>query len=102
MAGDFDLEDLRQQLRMIMNMGPLDKLLGMIPGVGAQLKNLKIDESKFKKMEAIINSMIAKGSGTTISDVNKLLKQYEEMKKMMKKLKKISGVPKLPRFPFGF
>jgi len=120
MAGDFDLEDLRQQLRMIMNMGPLDKLLGMIPGVGAQLKNLKIDESKFKKMEAIINSMtpeerrnpriinmsrkkrIAKGSGTTISDVNKLLKQYEEMKKMMKKLKKMSGVPKLPRFPFGF
>ncbi len=120
MAGDFDLEDLRQQLRMIMNMGPLDKLLEMIPGVGAQLKNLKIDESRFKKMEAIINSMtpeerknpriinmsrkrrIAKGSGTSVSDVNKLLKQYEEMKKMMKKLKKMSGMPRLPRLPFGF
>ncbi len=120
MAGDFDLEDLRQQLRMIMNMGPLDKLLGMIPGVGAQLKKIKIDERQFKKMEAIINSMtpeerrnpriinmsrkkrIARGSGTSISDVNKLLKQYEEMKRMMKKLKNMSGIPKLPKFPFGF
>ncbi len=120
MAGDFDLEDLRQQLRMIMSMGPLDKLLGMIPGIGAQIKNIKIDEKQFKKMEAIINSMtpeerrnpkiinmsrkkrIAKGSGTSVSDVNKLLKQYEEMRKMMKKLKKMSGVPRLPKFPFGF
>ncbi len=121
MTGEFDLEDLREMLRMIQSMGPLDKLLSMIPGVGAQIKNLKVDEKQFKRIEAIINSMtpeerrnpkiinmsrkkrIAKGSGTTISEVNKLLKRYEEMKKMMKKLQKAGGIPtlpKMPRFPF--
>ncbi len=118
MAGDFDLEDLREMLRMIQNMGPLDKLLGMIPGVGAQLKNVKVDEKQFKKIEAIINSMtpqerrtpriinmsrkkrIAKGSGTSISEVNKVLKRYEEMRKMIRKLKGAGGIP-VPKFPFG-
>ncbi len=119
MAGDFDLNDLREMLRMIQNMGPLDKLLSMIPGVGAQLKNVKVDEKQFKRIEAIINSMtpeeranpriinlsrkkrIAMGSGTKVSDVNKLLKQYQEMKKMMRKLKGAAGLP-MPRFPFKF
>ncbi len=119
MAGDFDLNDLREMLRMIQNMGPLDKLLSMIPGVGAQLKNVKVDEKQFKRIEAIINSMtpeersnpriinmsrkkrIAAGSGTKVSDVNKLLKQYQDMKKMMRKLKGGAGLP-MPKFPFKF
>jgi signal recognition particle subunit SRP54 len=101
-------------------MGPLEKLLGMIPGVSAELKNVKIDEKKFKKTEAIILSMtkeerrnpkiinmsrkvrIAKGSGTSVGDVNKVLKEYEEMRKMVKTLKGMHGIPKLPRFPFKF
>ena len=117
MAGEFDLEDLREMLRMIQSMGPLDKLLSMVPGIGPQIKNLKIDEKQFKRFEAIINSMtpeerrnpkiinmsrkkrIAKGSGTTISEVNKLLKRYEEMKKIMKKLQKAGGIPTIPRIP---
>ncbi|HIQ31306.1 MAG TPA: signal recognition particle protein, partial [Aquifex aeolicus] len=57
MTGEFDLEDLRDMLRMIQNMGPLEKLLAMIPGVGAKLKGIKVDQTQFKKMEAIINSM---------------------------------------------
>jgi signal recognition particle subunit SRP54 len=91
----------------------------MIPGVGAKLKNVKVDEKQFKKIEAIINSMtpeersnpriinlsrkkrIAMGSGTKVSDVNKLLKQYQEMKKLMKKMKGATGIP-MPRFPFKF
>ncbi len=120
LKGEFDLEDMLKQLRFIKSMGPLDKLLGMLPGIGAQLKGLKIDENKFKKTEAIILSMtkqerrnpkiinmsrkqrIAKGSGTTVSDVNKVLKEYEEMKKMIKKLKNMQGMPQLPKFPFPF
>ncbi|MCX8060848.1 MAG: signal recognition particle protein, partial [Aquificaceae bacterium] len=120
LKGEFDLEDLLKQIRFIKNMGPLDKLLGMLPGIGSQLKGLKIEEKKFKKTEAIILSMtkqerrnpkiinmsrkqrIAKGSGTTVSEVNRVLKEYEEMKKMIKKLKGMKGVPQLPRFPFPF
>ncbi len=120
LKGEFDLEDMLKQIRFIKNMGPLDKLLGMLPGIGAQLKGLKIDDSKFKKTEAIILSMtkqerrnpkiinmsrkqrIAKGSGTTISDVNKVLKEYEEMKKFIKRFKNMQGIPQLPKFPFPF
>ncbi len=119
LAGDFDLEDLRDMIRMIQNMGPLDKLLSMIPGVGAQIKNIKVDEKQFKRIEAIINSMtpeerknpriinmsrkkrIARGSGTSISEVNKVLKRYEEMRKMMRKMKGMMGMP-MPKFPFKF
>jgi signal recognition particle subunit SRP54 len=89
-------------------MGPLSSILEMIPGIGKQLKDVQIDENEFNKAEAIIYSMtpeerrkpilikdsrkkrIAKGSGTTIQDVGKLLKQYEQTKKMMKQL---SGMP---------
>ncbi len=113
MNAEFTLDDLKEQIQMIRNLGPLENILKMIPGVGAKLKGLKVDEKQFVKIEAIINSMtpeeranphiingsrkrrIAKGSGTTIMDVNKLLKQYKEMKKMMKKMKK-SGKMKLP------
>ena len=120
MTGEFTLEDMLKQIRFIKNMGPLEKVLQMIPGLGAQLKNVKIDEKKLKKTEAIILSMtkeerrnpriinlsrkqrIAKGSGTTISDVNKVLKDYEEMKKIAKKLKGMLGFGGLPKLPFKF
>jgi len=108
MNAEFTLEDLRDQIRMIRNLGPMEQILKMIPGIGSKIKDLKVDEKQFVKIEAIINSMtpeerakphiingsrkkrIARGSGTTILDVNKVLKQYEEMKKMMKKMKKMS------------
>ncbi len=85
-------------------MGSISQLLGMIPGIGSNLKNVEIDEKAFVKIEAIINSMtkeerknprvlngsrrkrIAKGSGSTIQDVNRLVKQFEEMQKMMKRV----------------
>ncbi len=105
----FTFEDLREQLRKIRNMGPLENLLNMIPGMNKALKDTKVDEREFVKIEAIINSMtplertnhsiingsrrrrIAMGSGTSVSDINKLVKQYLEMKKMMKMLKKGGG-----------
>ncbi len=113
MNAEFTLEDLKEQIQMIRNLGPLENILKMIPGIGSKIKHLKVDEKKFVKIEAIINSMtpeerrnphiingsrkrrIAKGSGTTIVDVNQVLKQYKEMKKLMKKMKK-SGKMKLP------
>jgi signal recognition particle subunit SRP54 len=101
----FTLDDYLDQLGQIKNMGNIEQLMGMIPGVkpGA-LKDAKIDENMLVKTEAIILSMtekervnpdiiassrkkrIASGSGTTVEDVNKLLKQFEQMKKMMKQL----------------
>ncbi len=101
----FTLEDFREQLKQVRSMGPLEQILEMFPGMNQKaLKSLQVDEREFVKMEAIINSMtpkeriqhklihskrkqrIAKGSGTDIRDVNKLLKQFEQAKKMMKKL----------------
>ncbi len=104
----FTLEDFRDQMVQIRKMGSITDLLGMIPGLGnlKQLKNLQVDERQFVRIEAIINSMtpqerrqhgiingsrrkrIARGSGTTIQDVNQLLKNYVQMLKMMKKLNK--------------
>jgi signal recognition particle subunit SRP54 len=102
---EFTLEDFRDQLKQIRKMGPLDQLVDMLPKVGP-LQNLpkdaSVDESKLKQVEAIINSMtneerrdhnvidgkrrkrIAKGSGTTVQDVNQVLKQYLQMRTMMK------------------
>ncbi|MCX7760968.1 MAG: signal recognition particle protein [Hydrogenothermaceae bacterium] len=118
MNAEFTLEDLRDQIRMIRSLGPMEQILKMIPGIGGKIKDLKVDEKQFVKIEAIINSMtpeerrkpfiingsrkkrIARGSGTTILEVNKVLKQYEEMKKMMKKIKK-SGKMNFPfKLPF--
>lgn len=104
----FTLEDFRDQMVSIRKMGSLTDLLGMIPGLGKskQLKNLQVDEKEFVRIEAIINSMtplerrqhslikgsrrqrIAKGSGTQVQDVNRLLKNYNQVMKMMKKLNK--------------
>jgi len=100
----FTLEDFRDQIREIRKMGPLRELLSMIPGIGSALRNNDIDEKQLVKLEAIINSMtpeerrkpqiinasrkrrIAMGSGTTVQDVNMLLKQFEEMQKLIKQL----------------
>ncbi|MCH7973256.1 MAG: signal recognition particle protein [Bacteroidetes bacterium] len=102
----FDFDDFLKQIKMIKKMGSLSSLLGMIPGISSQLKNAQIDDNTFSKIEAIINSMtlkervfpkilnggrrkrIAKGSGTSIQDVNMLVKKFNEMKKMMSKLNK--------------
>lgn len=108
-TADFNLQDFYDQLQRIKKMGSLTDLLGMIPGMGKQLKDVEVDEGQFKQIEAIILSMtitertkpqvlnasrrkrIAKGSGTTINDVNQLLKQFEQMKKMMKTMTKLTG-----------
>jgi signal recognition particle subunit SRP54 len=113
----FTFEDLKNQIKQIKKMGPLENILGMIPGLGKQIKGLSIDDKALVKVEAIINSMtkqerenyviinasrkrrIAAGSGTTVSDVNKLLKQYLEMKKMLKMFKSGKGF-RLPQFKF--
>jgi len=113
---DFTLEDFRDQLRTIRKMGPLEQILGMLPGMGA-IKELKaqkeqVDEKQMLRVEAIINSMtakeranhqlingqrrkrIAKGSGTTVEEVNRLLKQFIQMKKMLKSLGGMAGLAK--------
>jgi signal recognition particle subunit SRP54 len=102
---DFTLEDFRDQLRTIKKMGPLESILGMLPGMGNVKQAMgMVDEKQFGRIEAIINSMtiaerhnhaiidgsrrkrIAKGSGTSVEDVNRLLKQFVQMKKMLKAL----------------
>src|SRR5204863_8983996 len=98
----FDFEDFKQQLDQIRKMGNIKDLLGMIPGVGKSIKDIDISNDSFKGIEAMIHSMtlkerenpslingsrrtrIASGSGTSIQDVNKLMKQFDEMRKMMK------------------
>jgi len=90
-------------------MGNMKDLLGMVPGVGKAIKDVDIDDNSFKPIEAIIRSMtteerensdiinssrknrIAKGSGTSVQQVNQLLKQFEEMRKMMKTMNKMGG-----------
>ncbi len=115
----FTFDDFLEQLKVIQKMGSLRDLLGMIPGMDKQLKNVEIDDSAFKRVEAIIYSMtreerripkiingsrrmrIAKGSGTKVQDVNKLLKQFEEMQKLMKSValgKKSRFLPKMAGF----
>ncbi len=113
---DFTLDDFRKQLKTIKRMGPLESILGMIPGLGdlKQLAENKPDEKQMGRIEAIISSMtpderrndkiingsrrkrIASGSGTSVEDVNRLLKQFGEMKKMLQMLGG-GGMPKLPK-----
>ena len=114
---EFDLEDFLGQLRQLKKLGSLEQIMGMIPGLGQlkQLKNMKPDEKELVRVEAIINSMtreerenykivngsrrrrIALGSGTTIQDVNRLLKNFAQTKKMMENLtrKGLQGVPSI-------
>jgi signal recognition particle subunit SRP54 len=110
-SNDFTLEDFRDQLRTIRKMGPLESILGMIPGLGnlKQLADQKPDEKQLNRIEAIISSMtpmerrrhdlingsrrkrIAKGSGTSVEEVNRLLKQFVQMRKMLKQLGAMGG-----------
>ena len=100
----FDLNDFLMQMRQMQQMGPLDQLLKMIPGLGAQFKDVQIEPKELKRVEAIILSMtpeeranphiinasrkrrIARGSGTTVHEVNELLSQFEEMRHMIREL----------------
>lgn len=104
LTDSFTLEDFKDQLEQVKQMGPIDQLLGMMPGMGnlKQLKNMEVDDSHLKKIEAIIDSMtvaerrnpdiiggsrrkrIAAGSGTRVQDVNRLLKQFTQTRQMMK------------------
>jgi signal recognition particle subunit SRP54 len=103
----FDFEDFKTQLQQIKKMGNLKDLMGMIPGVGKQIKDIDINDDAFKGIEAIINSMtlverrnpdlinpsrkqrIAKGSGKDIAEVNQFIKQFDQMKNMLKMMKKM-------------
>lgn len=116
----FDFNDFLTQISQIKKMGNLKDLAGMIPGVGKMLKNVEINDDVFKQTEAIIHSMtpaeradpsiingsrrqrIATGSGTTMQDVNRLLKQFEDTRKVMKSV--AGGMPKMPKGfnPRGF
>lgn len=105
----FDFEDFLSQLEQIRKMGNIKDLLGMIPGMGKMIKNVDIDDDSFKPIEAIIKSMtkqerhnpdlingsrrkrIADGSGTSIQQVNSLMKQFDDMRKMMKTMNKMGG-----------
>jgi signal recognition particle subunit SRP54 len=102
----FDLEDFLSQIQQIRKMGNVKDLLGMMPGIGKALRGVDIDDNAFNQVEAIIRSMtpkersmprsldlsrkkrIAKGSGTKVEEVNKLLKQFEDMKKVMQMMNK--------------
>jgi len=126
---EFTFEDFLDQMEQLKKMGPLDQLLDMMPGMGKMKGNMKVDEKQMSRVEAIVKSMtklekrqpeilnanrrkrIANGSGTTIQDVNRLLKQFEDMRKMMKQFSSMMGGKggkglknKLGRgmkFPFG-
>ncbi|MFQ5605343.1 MAG: signal recognition particle protein [bacterium] len=114
---EFTLEDFADQLQQIKNMGPLEELMKMLPGMGGKtMRGMKVDERALVYTEAIINSMtpeerrrpnlingsrrkrIARGSGTSVQEVNKLLNQFQMMQKMVKKMSKLG----LKGMPFGF
>ncbi len=102
--GEFDLEDLLEQMKQIKKMGSIKQLAAMLPGVGDKIKDVDIDDNQMNRIEALITSMtpeerakpsiinpsrkkrIAAGSGNTVADVNRLLKQFENMQKMFKQL----------------
>jgi len=120
---EFTLDDFMRQLQDVRKMGPLDQLLGMIPGVARSkaLKDVRVDEKQFSKIEAIIRSMtpserknpssidgsrkrrIAAGSGTRVQEVNALLKQYDQARKMLRQLgdasKRGGPMGKIPFMP---
>jgi len=120
----FDLNDFLDQFRMIRKLGPLENILGMLPGMSS-LKGFSVDEKQMKRVEAIVLSMtmeerrrpdiinarrrqrVARGSGTSVTEVNDLLMRFGQMQKMMKnmgKLKKMmarsgGGMPRIPGMP---
>jgi signal recognition particle subunit SRP54 len=116
-TGQFTLEDFLEQMQQIKKMGPLQNLVGMLPGVPKELKKAEIDDREIARVEAIIKSMtpeerrdpsilngsrrlrVANGSGVTTSDVNALLKQFKEMQKMMRMLGRGGRKGPAPRLP---
>jgi signal recognition particle subunit SRP54 len=106
LQNDFTLEDFQKQLAQIRKMGSIKDLLGMIPGLGRQLKGIDVDENEFKRIECIIQSMtpgekttpeiicqsrkerIARGAGVSLVDINQLLKQFRQMRKMIGQMNK--------------
>jgi signal recognition particle subunit SRP54 len=115
----FTLEDFLDQMNQLKKMGPLDQILGMIPGISAsKLKGLQVDEDQIKRVEAIIQSMtpeerrkpqiigasrkqrVARGSGTSTQDVNRLLQQFQQMQKLIKQFGKMSPRKMGQAFPF--
>ena len=115
----FTLEDLRSQLQQVKKMGPMSQIMNMLPGVGGKIKEEDIDENAIVRMEAILNSMtarerelpqlingsrkkrIARGSGTSVQEINRLLKQYLTMKKMMRTFSKGFGARKFAKMAKG-
>jgi len=120
---EFDYNDMLDQFEQMEKMGGIQDILGMMPGMGNQLKNVEIDEKQLDRVKAIIYSMtkeeranptlinpsrkirIAKGAGVEVADVNRLVKQMEQMKKMMKQMSGMFGKGKKGRgrfkLPFG-
>lgn len=117
----FTLEDFLEQLNQVRNMGPIDRIMDMIPGIkGGKMGPVEVDDRELARVEAIISSMtpeerrdpsmlngsrrrrIAAGSGTTIQQVNRLLKQYEQTRKLMRQLAEMGKGPRKgkPGFPF--
>ena len=123
MDGEFTLDDFLEQMQQLKKMGPLSGLLGMMPGMPKELKGAKIDDDDLKPVEAIIRSMtprerrkpeiingsrrnrIANGSGTSVGEINRLVKQFSEMQKMMKRMGAMTmgkkGKKKMPMMPGG-
>ncbi|HWI04934.1 MAG TPA: signal recognition particle protein, partial [Acidimicrobiales bacterium] len=118
--GNFTLEDFLEQMQQVKKMGPIQNLVGMLPGIPKELKNAEIDEKEIGRIEAIIRSMtpeerrepqimngsrrlrVAQGSGTTTNEVNQLLKQFKDMQKMMRMFGGKGGGKGRPRVPsFG-
>ena len=109
LEGEFTLDDFLEQMQALKKMGPLGNLMGMMPGMPKEMKNAQIGDDQLKPIEAIIRSMtplerrkpeiingsrrtrIATGSGTTVNDVNRLVKQFSEMQKMMKRMGAMAG-----------
>lgn len=119
-AADFNLEDFLAQLQQVQQIGPIDQILGMLPGAGKmkKLQGMAVDEKQLQQVEAIINSMtikerrnpgiidasrkrrIAKGSGTKVQDVNRLLKQFEQSRRLLKQFGQMEKGGKMPTLPF--
>jgi signal recognition particle subunit SRP54 len=123
LEGQFTFDDFLDQMRQVQKMGSLSSLVAMMPGVPKELKNVNIDDGELKRVEAIICSMtaderrqpelingsrrlrIANGSGTTTGEVNRLVKQFQEMQKLMKRMGGLGskkGKRRMPSLPPGF
>jgi signal recognition particle subunit SRP54 len=120
-AGRFDLDDFLVAMRQLQNLGPLENLLKLLPGVNNKmLKNVKVDPQRMKHIEAIILSMtpkerkrpemltgsrrarISRGSGRPVQEINRLLAQFKDMQKLMKQMKGLQGMmPRMPKLPMG-